>query len=171
MFTHCYAGEVGSVHDAKVLSNSEIWSYMHNQRDEKFPDDTHILGDKAYPCLPTLITPFKDNGHLTVEQLRLNYNLSAVRSTIERTFALLKKRWRCMKFLDVRSLVWIPRYILACCVLHNICIMQNDILEVELIRPENDGNDNIIAENVMVDREFRRHGAAKRERLCQIINQ
>jgi hypothetical protein len=29
-----------------------------------FPEDTHIVGDKAYPCLPQLITPFRNNGHL-----------------------------------------------------------------------------------------------------------
>jgi hypothetical protein len=29
MFTHCYAGEVGSNHDARVLRRSEIWTYLN----------------------------------------------------------------------------------------------------------------------------------------------
>lgn len=64
-FTHCYAGEVGSTHDAMVLRRSEVWLYINNQFQERFTNDTHLIGDKAYPCLPQLITPYKDNGHLT----------------------------------------------------------------------------------------------------------
>ncbi|KAG5878293.1 hypothetical protein JTB14_033094 [Gonioctena quinquepunctata] len=64
-FTHCYAGEVGSNHDATVLRRSEIWTYMN---DGKFPNNTHLIGDKAYPCLQELIPPYKNNGHLTDAQ-------------------------------------------------------------------------------------------------------
>ncbi|XP_023311455.1 uncharacterized protein LOC111692021 [Anoplophora glabripennis] len=66
LFTHCYAGEVGSVHDSTVLKRSEVWDFLLNN--EKFPENTHLLGDKAYHLLPTLITLYKDNGHLNNEQ-------------------------------------------------------------------------------------------------------
>nr|XP_023021011.1 protein ANTAGONIST OF LIKE HETEROCHROMATIN PROTEIN 1-like isoform X2 [Leptinotarsa decemlineata] len=45
--THCYAGEVGAHHDASVLRRSEIWSFM--TEDGKFPNDSHLIGDKTYP--------------------------------------------------------------------------------------------------------------------------
>ncbi|KAK9752403.1 DDE superfamily endonuclease [Popillia japonica] len=76
LFTHCYAGEEGSIHDATVRRRSEVWEYMTMDKETKFPRDTHIIGDKAYPCTPQLLTPYKDNGHLTVNQKRFNYRLS-----------------------------------------------------------------------------------------------
>ncbi|KAJ8958353.1 hypothetical protein NQ314_006414 [Rhamnusium bicolor] len=75
-FTHCYAGEVGSTHDAMVLKRSEVWSYINVRAQEKFPDHTHLIGDKAYPCLPELIPPYKKNGHLTNHQKNLIFFIS-----------------------------------------------------------------------------------------------
>lgn len=170
MFIHCYAGEVGSVHDAKVLKNSEIWTYMNEHAEDMFPNDSHLLGDKAYPIRPELMTPFKDNGHLTRSQTNFNYKLSATRSTIERAFGLLKKRFRCLKFLDVKRIDWIPKYIVACCVLHNICILQNDVMDIENVIEnnfQNDGN----AEEPAADRDaiMRIRGNQKRELIRAAI--
>ncbi|XP_068897144.1 uncharacterized protein [Tenebrio molitor] len=85
LFTHCYAGEVGSCHDAKVLKNSEVWSFITEAPNREFPRDTHLLGDKAYLCMPQLIPPYKNNGHLTRQQINFNYVLSSVISTVEWT--------------------------------------------------------------------------------------
>ncbi|KAI4463053.1 hypothetical protein MML48_4g00003145 [Holotrichia oblita] len=159
LFTHCYAGEVGSIHDATVLRRSEIWEYMTREKEIKFPRDTHIIGDKAYPCTPQLLTPYKDNGHLTVNQKRFNYRLSKCRSTIERAFALLKQRFRILKFMDVRRLDWAPKYIIACCILHNICIQQEDILEVEEEVPIGD-------DNLEFEENVNENGFDKRNRIC-----
>lgn len=41
---------------------------------------------------------------------------------IERAFALLKGRFRRFKFLDMSRLKSIPSFIMASCVLHNICL-------------------------------------------------
>lgn len=41
---------------------------------------------------------------------------------IERAFALLKGRFRRLKYLHVDMIHEIPRTILACCVLHNLCL-------------------------------------------------
>ncbi|KAG5899299.1 hypothetical protein JTB14_029253 [Gonioctena quinquepunctata] len=43
-FTHCYAGEVDRTMTLTVLRRSEIWTYMN---DGKFPNNTHLIGDKA----------------------------------------------------------------------------------------------------------------------------
>lgn len=45
-----------------------------------------------------------------------------MRQVIERAFALLKGRWRRLKFLDMNCDNMIPFVILASCVLHNICL-------------------------------------------------
>ncbi|XP_024941873.1 uncharacterized protein LOC107268626 [Cephus cinctus] len=73
-FTHCYTGEVGSVHDAKVLRNSELWSYMTTGAEEKFPNNMHLLGDKAYPLSQTLLIPYKTYGQLNSQQRNLIIN-------------------------------------------------------------------------------------------------
>lgn len=139
-----------------------------------FPEGTHLLGDKAYPCLPSLIVPYKDNGHLTQAQRNFNYHLSVPRSTIERAFALLKKRFRCMKFLDVRSIAFIPIYILACCTLHNICILQNDILDYEFEADAVAQGGDPHAEDLPIqglDRILRQQGQQKRDELCNAFLQ
>lgn len=161
MFTHCYAGEVGSRHDATVLKRSEIWQYMTAEKDDKSPNDSHLLGDKAYPCTPQLITPYKDNGYLSNEQKNFNYLLSKSRSTIERAFAILKRRFRILNYLDVRRLDSGCKYIIACCVLHNICILQDDIINME----HADHNDDV--QNNIADVPEPETGANKRNRLCQ----
>lgn len=53
-----------------------------------------------------------------------NFNrvLAATRQVIERAFALLKGRWRRLKYLDMNSIEMIAYVILSCCVLHNICL-------------------------------------------------
>lgn len=45
-----------------------------------------------------------------------------MRQVIERAFALLKGRFRRLKYLHMSCADLIPYVILACCVLHNICL-------------------------------------------------
>jgi aminopeptidase-like protein len=119
--------------------------------------------------MPQLIPPYKNNGHLTRQQINFNYVLSSVRSTVERAFGVLKKRMRCLKFLHVRCMDWIPKYVIACCVIHHICILQNDILELEPgdVQVDDDNNEE---EGNLVEAELRRMGTQKRNLLCARLN-
>lgn len=164
-FTHCYAGEVGSSHDARVLRKSELWQILTNNEEVSFPNDCHLIGDKAYPCIPRLITPYRDNGHLTRPQRQFNYKLSSVRSVIERAFGLLKRRFRILKYLDILCLDWAPKYIIACCVLHNICIDNNDFEPDVVLDPLYDIDDDQ-PNDMPADRGQIRLGQNKRDRLC-----
>ncbi|KAI4455716.1 dde superfamily endonuclease [Holotrichia oblita] len=103
VFTHCHAGVVGSKNDATVLRNSEVWTYLI-QVPDKFPYNSHLIGDKAYPCMSRLMTPYKDYGQMTRRQRNYNYQHSCARSVIARAFALLKGRFRKLKFRDVKSI-------------------------------------------------------------------
>jgi len=130
LFTHCYAGEVGSVHDARVFRNSPVINFL--QRPEVyFPNNSHIIGDAAYAIHPHVMVPFRDNGHLTNRQKNFNYCLSSTRMAVERAIGQLKIRFRilldCLPLTDVTK---IPEFIIACCVLHNICILQNDLTTI-----------------------------------------
>lgn len=49
------------------------------------------------------------------------------RQVIERTFGLLFGRFRRLRYVDMTKTELIPSTIIACCVLHNICLKYNDI--------------------------------------------
>ena len=51
-FTNIVAQWPGSVHDSRVINNSEICAKFENGEIEG------VLGDAGYSCLPYLMTPF-----------------------------------------------------------------------------------------------------------------
>lgn len=124
-YIHCFAGWPGSCHDSRVLKNSDLWQtgqQLHN-------DGHHLIGDGGFPLKVWLMTPFRDNGHLTREQQHYNYCLSASRQVIERSFSLLKGRFRRLQYLDVYKVEVDVQLCISCCILHNICIMESDELD------------------------------------------
>jgi nuclease HARBI1 len=139
-FIDCYIGEVGSVHDATMLRRSDFYHKLVNN-ELGLSNNEHVLGDKAYPLEMNLLTPYKDNGHLTQRHRNFNTRLSKSRVTIERAYGLLKGRFRRLRYLDMKKLELIPMFIFACCVLHNICVDQNDELWVTPDDDEMDGDD------------------------------
>ena len=126
LFTDCYIGEAGSVHDACVFRRSDLWKHMYLGTVEMFPDDTHILGDAAYPLADNLLVPFKNNGRLTDPQKKYNKKHSKARSIIERAFGMLKKRMRKLNLIEMTRVDLIPVVVIACCIIHNLCITQED---------------------------------------------
>lgn len=91
-FTHIYVRHVGSIHDARIFRLSPLEEYIINV--DKFPNNTHLIGDAAYRLHQHLLTPYIDNGHLTQRQKNYNFCHSSTRMVIERAFGLLKCRWR-----------------------------------------------------------------------------
>lgn len=95
--------------------------------EEYFPNNSHIIGDAAYGIHPHIMVPFRNNGHLTMRQRNFNFCLSSTRMAIERAIGQLKIRFRilldCLPLLDIKK---VPEFIIACCILHNICLLQND---------------------------------------------
>ncbi|KAJ8912706.1 hypothetical protein NQ315_012260 [Exocentrus adspersus] len=145
MFTDIFVGFPGSVHDARVFSKSPLATLS----DEFFPEDSHLLGDSAYPLRKHMIVPFTDNGHLSQSQKKFNIAHASTRVAIERTFGLLKGRWRRLKYLEIHVIELIPQIVSAACVLHNFCssdeISEDDILsentpDCNQMNPEHDGN-------------------------------
>lgn len=134
LITHCYVGHPGSVHDQRVFRQSEIANYLNDEN--KFPLDSHILGDAAYEIHQHLLTPFRDNGHLTAAQNNFNYRLSAARVTVERCIGLLKGRMRSLLHcLPMSRVDLMAEYVVACCVIHNICTLRSDEIEIITIPP------------------------------------
>lgn len=102
--------------------------------DNNFPNDSHILGDAAYRLTKYIMVPFKDNGHLSEHQLIFNKRLSSARMMVERSIALLKGRFRSiLDTLPLYKAKLIPKYIIACCILHNICLLHDDIIDIPVL--------------------------------------
>uniref|UniRef100_A0A1A8RNV6 Zgc:113227 n=1 Tax=Nothobranchius rachovii TaxID=451742 RepID=A0A1A8RNV6_9TELE len=129
MFWNVYAGQPGSLHDARVLRLSAFWDLVaHGQL---HPTSTkniegvnvgfYVLGDSAYPLQNWLLKPFSDNGRLTAEQQMYNRKTSRARVVVENAFGRLKGRWRCLLKRNDSDVELLKYMVLTCCVLHNIC--------------------------------------------------
>lgn len=90
----------------------------------------YLLGDSAYSCTKYLLTPYRDNGHLSHAETIFNITLSSCRVVIEHCFGILKQRFRQLYYCKLRGIKKICHFILACIVLHNLAD-ENDLEEFE----------------------------------------
>lgn len=164
-FTDIFIGMPGRMHDARVFRNSPIFHQLFDA--QRIPNNYHLIGDSAYPLLLNLMTPYRDNGHLTRKQTAYNRKLSSIRSVIERAFGLLKGKFRRLKYLDISNFDLGQKMIGAACMLHNFIINQNEINE-EMI--ENNPEFNAI-NNDEGDLEEDRNveGVTKRNDICNMF--
>lgn len=91
-------------------------------------------GDSAYPLEPWLLTPYRLPAAGSSEA-KYNQVHSGARNIIERTFGVLKARFRCL--LAARELHYSPakaaKFVNVCSALHNVCIQHNvELPEVSL---------------------------------------
>lgn len=137
IFNMC-CGYPGSVHDQRVLVNSQLY------RSAQFPPEGYfLLGDAGYKCMVNpicILTPYK-GYQMTEAQTRFNHAHSKARITIEQTFGMMKSRWRAIFFktleLQVKRCVQV---VCACCVMHNICLAAGDFTDfdsTEIVPTEN----------------------------------
>lgn len=115
-------------------------------------ENEHLLGDAAYPLLPCLLKPCRDNGHLNQRQTTFNTRMNSVRSMSEQSFGLLKCKFRRLKYLEMAKIDFVPKVVTAACVIHNYIIIQEgiDVNELNLIEDavENEyANNNIVEAN------------------------
>lgn len=122
----------GSVHDAKVFSNSNINCLLREGKlpflyksllpgYEKIP--VLLLGDPAYTLLPYCMKEYA--SCTTNEQVMFNNLLRSARNPIECAYGRLKARWQILnKRIDMK-LENVPHMIYACFVLHNFCEENN----------------------------------------------
>lgn len=150
------------MHDMRVFRLSNVESMF---TDENFPNDSHILGDAAYRLHKYVMVPFKDNGHLTDRQINFNKRLSASRMIVERSLALLKGRFRStLDILPMRRVDLIPKYIIACCILHNICLLKNDLIDIPIVI-----NEPYIAQAQLENNNEQEEGMDKRNAIMYLL--
>lgn len=126
-------GFSGSTDDATILQGSELW--MLAREGGLSPKTPHklmgqplgyvLLGDAAFPLQTWLLKCYTESPQLTPQQRTFNTQLSQARTPIEVTFRRLKARWQCLKRNNSNAAL-IPVMTQACCILHNMCEMNND---------------------------------------------
>lgn len=140
MINDAYVGWPGSTHDARVLRNSSFYEGAENGRN--ISPGKIIVGDGAYPLRRWLITPFRDNGHLTQQQKKYNKALSSARQCVERANAHVKGRFRRLQKVYCKKVEDISKLIMSCCILHNLCVIcEDDIYDfIDINMAENVNN-------------------------------
>ncbi|GLV33189.1 uncharacterized protein CBL_10536 [Carabus blaptoides fortunei] len=134
LFIDICAGFPGSVHDSCVLRHSNLY------RRANYPPRAYfIIGDSGYPCRSqpvTIITPHRDPA--TQLHRAFNHSLGSARIIVERSFGMIKTRWGSIftKALDVK-IEKSCKVIVACTMMHNICVSQGDISHVQIEEPRN----------------------------------
>ena len=128
LFTDAYVDWPGSVHNARVFDNSDLLRGIENNPDTYVPGNSHIIGDSGYGQAKFMMTPFRDNGHLTAAQKKYNKYHSSTCMVIERAFGHVKGYFRRLKYLGVQ-VTNVPLIVMAVCILHNLCVIHEDEIE------------------------------------------
>lgn len=124
-FLDASTGYPSKIHDARIFRRSRIASTLPQLCSSKY----HIVGDAAYPFREYLMTPIRDYGTLDSTKKSFNARLSGTRVLIENAFGDLKNRFRQLQRLDMWTVDNMSKFIISCCVLHNLCIDCGDLPE------------------------------------------
>ncbi|VDI62674.1 Hypothetical predicted protein [Mytilus galloprovincialis] len=136
-FTNVVAKWPGNTHDSFIMQNCSLSEKFENKQ-----IDGWLLGDSGYPLKPWLLTPFLNPSSNGEE--KYNRCHKSTRNVIERAFGLLKSRFRCLH-KTTGCLHFIPKkctnIVVACFILHNICIDKSIPQLDELLEDDNNEND------------------------------
>ncbi|KAG2211447.1 hypothetical protein INT45_007036 [Circinella minor] len=126
-FTFIKCGDSGRVNDARAFTTSALYTNLVNIPDQVCMDGTYIIADSAFPVMCTVVPSFPRSSANRRQKI-FNKMHSSSRIVVEHSFGALVSRWRTLwKHLYMINIERMIRTIIACCVLHNICLGINDI--------------------------------------------
>lgn len=140
-FTDLYIGEPGSLHDNRVLRRSGFYQKVAENANALYSTKNIYNWRFRVRKKNWNVVPFKNYGNLTQVEIDINFIHSSTRMVIEHSFIYLKGRFRRLHhFTEQTSLqLLVKKIIKSACILHNICLIQNDFFDIEL--PENPMDD------------------------------
>jgi len=121
-FIDVFAGAPGKIHDLRVFA----LSYISKELPLICENKHHIIVDGAYSIRDWLLVPYKNYENLTDTQIQFNKMLCGTRVLIENSFGLLKSCFRQLLQVDIHDVDKITKFIISCCLLHNMCIDMED---------------------------------------------
>ncbi|CAI0627924.1 unnamed protein product [Linum tenue] len=127
VFTDVCIGLPGSMSDDQVLEKSALYQ----RASMGLLKDVSIVGTCGHPLMDWLLVPYT-HQNLTWPQNAFNEKIGEIRGVAKDAFARLKGRWTCLQKRTEVKLQDLPAVLGACCVLHNICEMRNEVMEPEL---------------------------------------
>ncbi|KAF7266193.1 hypothetical protein GWI33_020474 [Rhynchophorus ferrugineus] len=89
-----------------------------------FPKGSYIVGDKDFKLEEYVMVDYTEN--LDDQKRAFNGRLSQTRAIADEAFAMMRGRFIRLKFMDTRKVDVILAVTKMACILHNICILQND---------------------------------------------
>lgn len=94
----------------------------------------HLLGDKGMPRTARVVCPYKGEAVKTTDNANFNFQLARLRMIAEHVLGVLKGPWESLRKLRAQiasesDLKRAMEWIIACCVLHNICNACGDAVE------------------------------------------
>ena len=133
----------GSVHDAKVFSNSLVNNKLKTGHlvktfnhllpgYNKIPN--YLIGDPAYPLTPNCMKEFQSCKNDA--EVIFNNMLRSARNPIECAFGRLKARWSILTRKMDLKLEIIPKVILTCFILHNFCELHNSPIDEDIVKSQ-----------------------------------
>lgn len=127
VFTDVCIGWPGSMPDDQVLEKSALYQRANGG----LLNGVWIVGGSGYPLMDWVMVPYTQQ-HLTWTQHAFNEKIGEIQRVSKEAFARLKGRWCCLQKRTEVKLQDLPVVLGACCVLHNICELQNEEIDPEL---------------------------------------
>ena len=133
VFTDFSWGFPGSMYYAHVLWGSAIFRGAEQGEILTAPTvivggremTPYLVGDSAYPLNPWLMKPYPERTR-DPQEITFNKELSSARVQVECAFGTLKNQWRILQKHFDGDIEFAIKATIACAVLHNICIWNND---------------------------------------------
>ncbi|XP_022679327.1 protein ALP1-like [Setaria italica] len=145
-FTFVVSGWPGSVHDMRVFNDAV------NKYGDKFPHPPpgkFYLVDSGYPNRPGYLAPYRGTKYHLPEfrsgpmpkgmKETFNYAHSSLRNVIERSFGVLKMKWRILLGIPNFPIQKQSKIIVACMAIHNF-IRENAIADTAFDMCDRDEN-------------------------------
>lgn len=134
----------GSTHDSIIFQNSRLYHRLETGEFGQFL----LVADGGYRNTNYMVTPYLNPT--TPEQTLFNMSHISTRNVVERSYGILKRRWPVFSMGMRVKLRTIQMIIVACAVLHNIAIDENELMPPDEI----EGFDAILAEVVVPNEPF-----------------
>ena len=83
---------------------------------------------------------------------------------VERAYSQLAGRMRCLRCVDL-DVQRVPDLVLTCCIVHNVYILEGDVLEENDLHSDDDDSDDEDDLQGQSDNQLRREGAARRSEI------